>query len=923
MSKLKRVQLFSKLDNQAYKALESATILCKTRGNPYVELTHWVNQILMSENTDWHEAIRFFALDEALIAKDMINAMDSLPRGASSIADFSSGIELSIKEAWMSASLVFGTNSIRTGHLLCALKQSSEFARVLHDMSREFVKINGDLLVDQFAEIMKNSAEVSAAPVSGGESGATGQAGNLMGGGNMGSAEALKLYTVDMTAEAAAGKTDPIVGRDEEIRKIIDILMRRRQNNPILTGDSGVGKTAVADGFAQRLAAGDVPTSLKGTKLLSLDIGLLQAGASMKGEFENRLKQVIEGVQTSDTPIILFIDEAHTLIGAGGQAGQNDAANLLKPALARGKLRCIAATTYQEYIKYFEKDPALTRRFQNIIIEEPDDEKATRMMRGMAKTLEDHHHVFLTDEALGAAVKLSRRYIPARQLPDKSVSVLDTACAKVAISQNSEPAEIEYSRRRIEALELEIAILKREENAGFEHEGKITALNEDLEKEKENKRQLSEKLEKERSLVSEIIKMRDDVSAGKEENRTELDTKRKELEEFQGENPMVHPEVDSQAVSSVISEWTGIPLGRMVKNEIQSILSLGDELNQRVIGQKHGIEEIAKRVTTARASLADPNKPIAVIMLAGPSGVGKTETALALAEQIYGSEEQMITINMSEFQEAHTVSTLKGAPPGYVGYGEGGVLTEAVRRKPYSVVLLDEVEKAHPDVHEIFFQVFDKGQMEDGAGRLINFRNTIIILTTNVGDNIIADLCADEANMPTKETLEAAIRPSMMKVFPAALLGRLQIVPYYPLGKKALYGIIDAKVSKIKKRVVENYHAELKVTDAVKDEIIRRCDNAASGARLIDAVINNTILPEISTRFLQNTMSGSVLLEAVVDAKDDKFEYSFVNEGGKEADTGENPVEENQKEENQNTAAENGAGEETKEEKKKKRIRNS
>jgi type VI secretion system protein VasG len=634
------------------------------------------------------------------------------------------------------------------------------------------------------------------------------------------------------------------------------------------------------EGFAQRLAAGDVPDCLKGTRLHSLDLGLLQAGASMKGEFENRLKQVIEEVQGSETPIILFIDEAHTLIGAGGQAGQNDAANLLKPALARGKLRCIAATTWQEYVKYFEKDPALTRRFQNILVDEPDDGKAVEMMRGMVKALEAHHKVSVTDEALSQAVKLSRRYIPARQLPDKSVSVLDTACAKVALSQNAEPAELEYSRRRIEAAGLEIEILSREEQTGFDHKDRLAALKEDLAKEQEKAKGLQERLDKERALVADIIKLRSEAAGGKAEVRAGLEAKRRELAEFQGENPLVLPQVDTQAVSAVIAEWTGIPLGRMVKDEIKSILNLGDELSRRVIGQDHGVNIIAKRVTTARASLADPNKPIAVIMLAGPSGVGKTETALSLAEQVYGSEENIITINMSEFQEAHTVSTLKGAPPGYVGYGEGGVLTEAVRRKPYSVILLDEVEKAHPDVHEIFFQVFDKGQMEDGAGRVVNFRNTIIILTTNVGDSAITDLCVDgealaENMLPDCETLEAAIRPAMMQVFPAALLGRIQIVPYYPLGKKALCRIIDQKLGKIKKRVAENYKASLVCADAVKDEIIRRCDNAASGARLIDAVINNSLLPEISAEFLRHTMEGRELKEALIDVKDEQFVYEF------------------------------------------------
>jgi type VI secretion system protein VasG len=874
MAKLKRIQLFSKLDEKAYKAIESATILCKTRGNPYIELAHWVNQILLSEGTDWHEITRFFALDEAKLSKDMIAAMDALPRGASSITDFSNTIELVIKESWMIASLVFKEGAIRTGHIMAAIKQTPEFARELHEMSGEFIKVNGDILIEQFAAVVKNSGEASA-PAPSGQSGATGQPGALMGNAAMGTSEALRLYTTDMTAAAEPGKCDPITGRDSEIRMIIDILMRRRQNNPIITGDSGVGKTAVVEGFAQRLASGDVPNCLKGTRLLSLDIGLLQAGASMKGEFENRLKQVIEAVQNSETPIIVFIDEAHTMIGAGGQVGQSDAANLLKPALARGELRCIAATTYQEYIKYFEKDPALTRRFQNIIIDEPDDEKAVNMMRGIAGVLEKHHNVNILDEAIEAAVKLSRRYIPARQLPDKAVSVLDTACAKVSLSQNAEPAELEYCRRRLESLKLEIEILKREEAGGFSHEEKIAEIDSEIKREEEKKAALEKRFDAEKALTSEIIRLRGEVETGNDEMRPVLAEKRKELSESQGEEPLVFPQVDSQTVSAVISEWTGIPLGRMVKDEIQSILTLDKELQKRVVGQDHGLALISKRITTARASLADPNKPIAVIMLAGTSGTGKTETALALAEQIYGSEESIITINMSEFQEAHTVSTLKGAPPGYVGYGEGGVLTEAVRRKPYSVLLLDEVEKAHPDVHEIFFQVFDKGQMEDGSGRLVNFRNTIIILTTNVGDSMIAKLCADESNLPGPEILEEAIRPAMTHTFPAALLGRLQIVPYYPLGKKAMYSIIDLKFAKIKKRIAENYKAELVLSDAVKDEVIRRCDNAASGARLVDAVINNSILPEISARFLNSIMNKRTLVKVSIDVNEQKFAYAF------------------------------------------------
>ncbi len=878
MSKLKRIHLFSRLNPTAYKAMESATVLCKTRGNPYVELVHLVNQIIMSENTDFHKIIEFFQLDTAKLSKDLIKSLDELPRGASSITDFSSSIEITVKEAWMTASLVFGKERIRTGHILTALKQTPELSNKLNDISIEFIKINGDILQTKFDEIVKDSIELSDTGTN--TSAATGQSGQLMTNAGTGKGEALQLYTIDMVEQARTGKIDEIVGRDSEIRKLIDILMRRRQNNPIITGEAGVGKTAAVEGFACRLAKGDVPDCLKGTVLRSLDMGLLQAGASMKGEFENRLKQIIEDVQNSDVPVILFIDEAHTLIGAGGTAGQNDAANLLKPALARGKFRCIAATTWQEYIKYFEKDPALSRRFQNILIEEPDDDNCIRMMRKLSHSLEKYHNVAVSDEALSAAVKLSRRYIPARQLPDKAVSVLDTACARVSLSQSSEPESLEYIRRKIESLELEIEILKREEKEGADHQDKLKEVNKELEKLQNEQAEINKKYEKEMELAGKYKDIKSKIAEEKDEKvledlRQEIKSVYNELVEVQGETPLVLPLVDVQAVSTIISEWTGIPLGRMIKNEIKSVLNLADEMNKRVIGQKHSLDLIAKRITTAKANLADPDKPQAVLMLAGPSGVGKTETALTIAELVYGSQQNIITINMSEFQEAHTVSTLKGAPPGYVGYGEGGVLTEAVRKKPYSVILLDEVEKAHKDVHEIFFQVFDKGRMEDGAGRLVNFKNTIIILTTNAGDDEIMDLCTDEENYPTAELLEKAVRPALMKVFPAALLGRLSVIPYYPLSTKALHSIIDLKLNKVVKRIKENYNAEMVYDEALRNEIVSRCDNIASGARLIDAVINNDLLPDISAEFLRNTMEGKVMKKIQVSVKDGSFTYNY------------------------------------------------
>ena len=682
--------------------------------------------------------------------------------------------------------------------------------------------------------------------------------------------------------------------------------MRRRQNNPILTGEAGVGKTAVVEGFALRIAKGDVPPALKEVALMTLDIGLLQAGASMKGEFENRLRQVIDEVQASPKPIILFIDEAHTLIGAGGAAGTGDAANLLKPALARGTLRTIAATTWAEYKKYFEKDPALTRRFQVVQVAEPGEDKALLMVRGVASTLEKHHRVQLLDEALEAAVRLSHRYIPARQLPDKAVSLLDTACARVAISQHATPPEVEDCRRRIEALHTELDIIGREETIGIYAAGRRAAAEEKVSGERERLTGLEARWSSEKVLVDSILELRAKLRAGGKpvdakpdsekdarertpgaatetdltpEQRaallTELGALQTKLQQLQGETPLILPSVDEQAVSSVVADWTGIPVGRMVKNEIETVLKLADSLNARVIGQRHGLEMIAKRIQTSRAKLDNPNKPIGVFMLCGTSGVGKTETALALAEALYGGEQNVITINMSEFQEAHTVSTLKGAPPGYVGYGEGGILTEAVRRRPYSVVLLDEVEKAHPDVHEIFFQVFDKGWMEDGEGRYIDFKNTIILLTTNVGSDLIMSMCKDPELTPDPESLAKALRQPLLQVFPAALLGRLVVIPYYPLSDEILEKIVRLQLGRIRKRVHDNHKIPLEYDDDVVKLIVGRCTELESGGRMIDAILTNTMLPHISREFLTRLMEGTPVERVRVGVRAGEFEYAF------------------------------------------------
>ncbi|RLW69747.1 MAG: ClpV1 family T6SS ATPase, partial [gamma proteobacterium symbiont of Stewartia floridana] len=730
MSEINRAALFGKLNSLGYKAIESATVFCKMRGNPYVELVHWIHQILQLQDSDLHRIIKQFNLEPSHLAKDITETLDTLPRGSTSISDLSSHVEEATERGWVYGTLMFGDSQVRTGYLMIGILKTNSLHNALLRISDQFKKLNIETLTDRFNEVVEGSPEEAMRSNDGfqvGGGAAPGEASDAMAPAQMGKQQALQQFSVDLTERARNGEIDPIVGRDDEIRQIVDILMRRRQNNPILTGEAGVGKTAVVEGFALQIASGDVPPPLKEVSLRVLDVGLLQAGASMKGEFENRLKQVIEEVQSSEKPIILFIDEAHTLIGAGGSAGTGDAANLLKPALARGTLRTVAATTWAEYKKYIEKDPALTRRFQVVQVDEPDEDRAIRMMRGMASTLEDHHQVQILDEALDASVRLSHRYIPARQLPDKSVSLLDTTCARVAISQAAVPAEVDDSRRRIEALETELQIIGREKAIGLDTEEREQETQEKLDQERQRLEQLTARWEEEKGLVEELLNVQrqlkgeplesdqttDDAeaqatpseetaeepeapAASKEELLERLNEVKSKLNELQGESPLILPSVDAQAVASVVGDWTGIPVGRMVKNEIETILNLSDTLAKRVIGQDHALEMISRRVQTSRANLDNPNKPIGVFMLCGPSGVGKTETGLTLAESLYGGEQNVITINMSEFQEAHTVSTLKGAPPGYVGYGEGGILTEAVRRKPYSVVLLDEVEKAHP-----------------------------------------------------------------------------------------------------------------------------------------------------------------------------------------------------------------------------------
>ena len=891
MSEISRTALFGKLNPLLYKAIEGATVFCKLRGNPYVELVHWLHQILNANDSDLHRIIRHFNLDASKLAADLTRALDRLPRGATAISDLSEHIENAVERAWVYGTLKYGDSQVRSAYILVGLVKTTGLRNILYTISKEFEKMGMDALTEKLGDIVKGSPEDQLAASDGtGLGGEPGEASGAMAPAQMGKQEALKKYAVDLTEKARNGELDPVTGRDEEIRQIVDILMRRRQNNPMLTGEAGVGKTAVVEGFALRLAKGDVPPQLQEVSLLALDIGLLQAGASMKGEFEQRLRQVIDEVQASPKPVILFIDEVHTLVGAGGQAGTGDAANLLKPALARGTLRTIGATTWAEYKKYIEKDPALTRRFQVVQVPEPDEAKAVAMLRGVATVLEKHHKVLLLDEAITAAVNLSHRYIPARQLPDKAVSLLDTSCARVAVSQHATPPEVENVQRRIEMLDVELGIIEREAAVGIQIGSRLLDAKEKHAKATELLAILDARWKEEKDLVAKVLELRGQlrisgdgkvdtaVPLGDEARAAtlgELNALQGKLSLMQGETPLILPAVDAQAVASVVADWTGIPVGRMVKNEVEAILHVADTLNQRVIGQRHGLELIAKRIQTSRARLDNPNKPIGVFMLVGPSGVGKTETALTLAEALYGGEQNMITINMSEFQEAHTVSTLKGAPPGYVGYGEGGVLTEAVRRKPYSVVLLDEIEKAHADVHEIFFQVFDKGTMEDGEGRLIDFKNTVIILTSNVGSELVMNLTRDPELMPEPEDIAKALREPLLKVFPAALLGRLQVIPYYPLSDEMLGNIIRLQLNRIKKRIAENHKAQFSYSEEVVKLIASRCTEVESGGRMIDAILTNTILPRLSEAYLKRTIEGKTLGNVSMDVQDGDFCYDF------------------------------------------------
>jgi type VI secretion system protein VasG len=878
--------LIAKLNEQCRSALEAAAGLCLTRTNYDVDIEHLFLKLLELPDSDISAILRRYEVDSSRLTRDLMRALDRLKTGNARTPALSPHIPRLIQNGWLMASVDYGSPRVRSGHLMTALLNDDDLARLVRDISSEFTAISPETLKRDLLTITASSAEDKA--ISGPSSAPTATIGQP---GTGAGTKALDQFTIDLTARARAGHIDPVLGREFEIRQVIDILTRRRQNNPILTGEAGVGKTAVAEGFALRIVSGDVPEPLKNVAVRTLDLGLLQAGAGIKGEFENRLKSVIEEVKGSPQPIVLFIDEAHTMIGAGGQAGGSDAANLLKPALARGELRTIAATTWAEYKKYVEKDAALARRFQVVKVEEPSESQGIVMMRGLTETLEHHHQVRVLDEAVEAAVRLSHRYITGRQLPDKAVSVLDTACARVAIGQAATPPPIEDAQRRIGQMRVEIEALEREEATGADHHKRLAELAATRTAEEQRLAQLTEQWEKERKIIDQIRELRTQLEAEAARNsgngirpalshhplRKELSKLNNQLDVVQNHEPLMHSCVTAQTVAEVISGWTGIPVGKMEADEIKAVLSLKEKLEERVVGQPRALEAIAQRIRTSRANLTDPRRPIGVFLLVGPSGVGKTETALTLADAMYGGERNVITINMSEFQEAHTVSTLKGSPPGYVGYGEGGVLTEAVRRKPYSVVLLDEVEKAHPDVMELFYQVFDKGMLEDGEGREIDFKNTVILLTSNTGSDVIMKLSADPETRPEPEGIVEALRPELLKVFKPALLGRMVVVPYYPITDDVMRAIIKLQLSRIGQRIAANYGAVFTYDETVVDEIANRCKEVESGARNVDHILTRTLLPEMSGQFLARMAEGQPVTSVHVGTGNQgEFRYDIV-----------------------------------------------
>ncbi|CAN5782313.1 type VI secretion system ATPase TssH [soil metagenome] len=899
--------LIGKLNETSRTAATRAASICVGLGQYEVDIEHLFLALIEQPKSDFVSILRQSGISVANLETDLRHEIAGFKTGNARTPVFSAHLPKLFEHAWLIASLDVRAGreqKIRSSHLLLALLSEPELSQLAYRGSTLFTKFKLDDLKHHLTKLTAGSKESELEPdqhIDKNQATLGGDPVSDLTERTVNKTPALDQFTTNLTQRARDGKVDPVIGRDMEIRQAIDILMRRRQNNPILTGEAGVGKTAVVEGLALRIAQNDVPEVLRGVEIHTLDMGLLQAGASVKGEFENRLKNVIDEVKKSPHAIILFIDEAHTMIGAGGQAGQNDAANLLKPALARGELRTIAATTWSEYKKYFEKDAALARRFQVVKVEEPSEELACAMLRGMAPLMEKHFNVRVYDEAITEAVRLSHRYISGRQLPDKAISVLDTACAKVALGQSATPVRLENMIRKLDRVAAEITSLEREQSSGATHITRLIALREMSSCLNAERDIVSALWEQEKNLTDKIKTLRANAEAAQSLNLNEdaditamagrasknprepketkeLQALMNQLHILQGDTPMVPVQVDGHIVAEIVASWTGIPLGKMVKDEIKTVLNLPALLQARVLGQDHAIEAVAQRVRTSRANLDDPNKPKGVFLFVGPSGIGKTETALALADVLYGGERKLVTINMSEYQEAHSVSGLKGSPPGYVGYGEGGVLTEAVRRNPYSVVLLDEVEKAHPDVLELFFQVFDKGVLDDAEGREIDFKNTIIILTSNVASALMMQACLNKAakDLPTPAMLDEQIRPQLSKVFKPAFLGRLKVIPFYPIADDVLVQIIALKLGHIQKRIGINHKAEFSYDEALVEAVLARCTEVDSGARNVDNILNGTLLPEIAESVLAKMAEGVSITKIKVSAnKQGQFKYSI------------------------------------------------
>jgi type VI secretion system protein VasG len=865
--------LLRKLNPRTLAALESAAGMAVSRGHYEVLAEHVLLRLLDDPASDLPRIFHHFEVEASRVQRALEHTLAALRTGNQGKPAFSPQLVALLENALLVGSVELGATSVRSGALLLVIA-AKPGRTVLEDHTDELEKIRADELRRDFHEIVGGSSEdegraASAAPTAGGEAAVP--------------EEALARFTDDWTARARAGKIDPIVGRESEIRQMIDVLIRRRKNNPILVGEAGVGKTAVVEGFALRVASGDVPKALHGVRVLNLDLGLLQAGASVKGEFENRLKQVIREVQASTRPTILFIDEAHTLIGAGGAAGTGDAANLLKPPLARGELRTIAATTYREYKKYIEKDAALARRFHPLHVAEPSVAVTVSMLRAVREKLEAHHGVRIADAAVEAAARLSDRYISGRQLPDKAVDLLDTASARVALGLSAKPSELDDVEHRLANLDTAIGALEIDAHQALhDREQELAALRSERAGVEAQRQQLEQRWAREIELARRIQELQTRLAPQAEPDaedpallREEIGKLATELAAVQGESPLVSAHVTPVIVSQVVSTWTGIPVGKMLKDDLQNVLQLEDRLRERVVGQDAALAMLARKIRAARAGLQSPTQPIGVFLLVGPSGVGKTETALAVADLLFGGERFMVTVNMSEFMEKHSVSRLIGSPPGYVGYGEGGVLTEAVRQRPYSVVLLDEVEKADPEVLNLFYQVFDKGTLADGEGREVDFRNTVVLLGSNLGSELLMDvLQADEP--PSADELVARLRPTLQRHFKPALLGRMTVVPYSPLSTDVLRMIAELKLARVGERLMAAHGIRLEVRPAAKDALAERCRDPESGARSVDRLIDQAILPRISLalleRMAQGTSAARLLLD--VDAQHD-FTFAF------------------------------------------------